>query len=111
MSEQVQKATLLCGRCGQQGEHQLVYAGRILTHTQCGNCGHVVHPHNQTDLPQEYVADLKDRLRTKPRRLARRASKHPGKFLVTLPKALLRQPSKFIREFRTVRKEEHDKDD
>ncbi len=110
MSGQVEKATLLCGSCGQVSEHVLVYAGRILTHTECENCGHVVHPMNQTELPEEYIADLKQRLRTKPRRLARRAAKHPLKFLAALPKATLRQPIKIAKELRTVHKEERDPD-
>ena len=111
MSSEVQQATLLCSNCGQSAEHRFVYAGRILTHTECENCGHVVHAENQADLPHEYVLDLKQRLRTKPRRLARRATKHPLRFLVALPNAILRQPMKLFGEFRTVRREERDKED
>jgi hypothetical protein len=110
MSSEIQRAALLCSRCRETTDHRFVYAGRILTHTECENCGHVVHARNQSDLEHEYVLDLKQRLRTKPRRLARRASKHPLKFLIALPKAILRQPVKLIGEFRTVRKEERDDD-
>jgi hypothetical protein len=111
MISEVPRATLLCSNCGRTTEHRFVYAGRILTHTECGNCGHVVHAQNQADLYHEYVLDLKQRLRTKPRRLARRASKHPLRFLVALPKAIVRQPMKLLGEFRTVRREERDEED
>jgi hypothetical protein len=111
MSDEVQRAPLLCSACGRTADHRFVYAGRLLTHTECENCGHVVHPENQADLPHEYVLDLKQRLRTKPRRLARRAFQHPLKFLAALPKAIFRQPVKLINEFRTVRKEKGDKAD
>jgi hypothetical protein len=109
MSNDVQRATLLCSDCGQSTEHRFVYAGRLLTHTECENCGHIVHPENQADLAHEYALDLKQRLRTKPRRLARRAAKHPLKFLASLPRAIVRQPLKLISEYRTVRWEERDK--
>jgi len=108
MSNESPRATLLCSQCGKSTDHRFVYAGRLLTHIECENCGHVVHPANQADLPHEYVLDLKQRLRTKPRRLARRAFQHPLKFLAALPKAILRQPVKLINEFRTIRKEEGD---
>jgi hypothetical protein len=110
MSSEVQRAAVRCSHCGQTTEHRFVYAGRILTHTECENCGHVVHAQNQSELQHEYVLDLRQRLRTKPRRLARRASKHPLRFLAALPRAILRQPAKLLGEFRTVRREEHDKD-
>jgi DNA-directed RNA polymerase subunit RPC12/RpoP len=108
MSNESQRATLLCSQCGKTTDHRFVYAGRLLTHIECENCGYVVHPENQADLSHEYVLDLKQRLRTKPRRLARRAFHHPLTFLAALPKAILRQPVKLIQEFRTVRKEERD---
>ena len=111
MSNEILRAPLLCSVCGQTAEHRFVYAGRLLTHTECENCGHIVHPANQADLPREYVLDLKQRLRTKPRRLARRAFKHPLKFLAALPRAIFRQPAKLINEYRTVRREERDKTD
>jgi hypothetical protein len=109
MSDEVLRAPLLCSQCGTTTDHRLVYAGRLLTHIECENCGHVVHSENQADLRHEYVLDLKQRLRTKPRRLARRAFQHPLKFLAALPKAIFRQPVKLINEFRTVLKEKGDK--
>lgn len=110
MSSEVQRAALLCSSCHQTTEHRFIYAGRILTHTECEGCGHVVHAQNQSELQHEYALDLKQRLRTKPRRLVRRASKHPLRFLVALPKAILRQPTKLLGEIRTVRREERDTD-
>ncbi len=110
MTSEDQRAALLCSSCQETTEHRFVYAGRILTHTECGSCGHIVHAQNQSELQHEYLLDLRQRLRTKPRRLARRASKHPVRFLAALPKAILRQPRKLLGEFRTARREEHDKD-
>lgn len=110
MTSEDQRAALQCSSCQETSEHRFVYAGRILTHTECGNCGHVVHAQNQSELQHEYLLDLKQRLRTKPRRLLRRVAKHPARFLAALPKAVLRQPMKLIGEFRTVRHEERDKD-
>jgi hypothetical protein len=108
MSSETQRATLMCSGCGQVTTHRFIYAGRLLTHTECENCGHVVHPADQGDLPREYLDDLRQRLRTKPRRMARRAAQHPLRFLAALPAAIIRQPRKLAREWRTVRREEHD---
>jgi hypothetical protein len=111
MSSETQRATLMCSGCRQLTTHRFIYAGRLLTHTECENCGHVVHPENQGDLPHEYAVDLRQRLRTKPQRMARRAAQHPLRFLANLPRAIVRQPIKLANELRTIRKEKHDKGD
>ena len=108
MSSEIPRATMLCSGCHQMTTHRFIYAGRLLTHTECENCGHVVHSAYQGDLPHEYLDDLKQRLRTKPRRMARRAARHPVTFLAALPRAIIRQPLKLAREWRTVRQEKRD---
>lgn len=102
--DETELADLLCSACGRITEHDVVYAGRLLLHTECHRCHHIVrYPHES--LPEEYLEDLKDRVRTKPRRLLRRANRHPRSFLAGLPGAVLRQPRKLIGEFRRVRRE------
>jgi hypothetical protein len=49
-----------------------------------------------------YLHDLEQRLLTKPVRLARRMVRHPVRFMVQLPGAVLRQPVKLAAELREV---------
>ena len=101
-SDETEEAVLLCSACGQSASHRLVYAGRLLMHSECENCGHVVR-YPRESVRDEYRADLTQRLRTKPRRLINRAAEHPVEFLLALPKAAFRQPVKLFKEFRTVK--------
>jgi hypothetical protein len=94
-------AHLTCSSCGQVGEHELRYAGRLLHSTRCVACGHIVR-HEQRDLYSAYLRDLEQRLVTKPRRLARRAVNDPGRFITDLPRAILRQPVKLAGELWTL---------
>lgn len=92
---------LTCVACGTEGPHELVMVGRLLHSTRCAACGDVVR-HEQRDLMATYLRDLEHRLLTKPQRMARRARREPGAFLVSLPVALLRQPGKVLAEVRTL---------
>lgn len=88
---------LTCAACGSTCEHELRYAGRLLHTTTCTECGHVVEVSARSLVPA-YLLDLERRVATKPVRLARRARREPGRFLLELPGALLRQPVKFTTE-------------
>ncbi|MFN8193167.1 MAG: hypothetical protein U0R80_02685 [Nocardioidaceae bacterium] len=92
-------ADLLCETCDEVTEHELHYAGRILESVRCTRCGSHMELSQSALLPA-YVHDLEQRVVSKPRRLAHRASRDPRAFLAGLPKAVLRQPAKFLREFR-----------
>ena len=49
-----------------------------------------------------YLRDLEHRLLTKPQRLARRAWREPAEFVLSFPRAVLRQPAKLVDELLTV---------
>ncbi|MEI2820676.1 MAG: hypothetical protein V9E81_10900 [Marmoricola sp.] len=49
-----------------------------------------------------YVHDLEQRVVSKPGRMLHRAMSDPLAYLLGLPRAVLRQPLKFWREFRAV---------
>lgn len=83
--------------------HELTYAGRILATSRCTACGHTVR-HEDGDLRSAYLHDLEQRLWSTPVRLARQATRHPVRFAVSLPAAVLRQPGKPLAELRTVLK-------
>lgn len=102
MATDSEQSELMCSVCGRDTLQLANYAGRLLTHVTCTECGTVVR-FEPGRLKDEYVADLRMRLRTKPARLLRRASKHPLTFVRALPGAILRQPAKLIREFRSVK--------
>lgn len=94
-------ADLLCETCDQVTEHELHYAGRILESVRCTRCGRHMELSQSALLPA-YVHDLEQRVASKPRRLVHRAARDPGAFLKGLPAAVLRQPLKFLREFRSL---------
>jgi hypothetical protein len=96
-----QHADLECETCGTVTEHELRYAGRLLESTRCTQCGTHTEVPGHVLLP-DYVHDLEHRVASKPRRLVRRVMHEPGPFLRGLPRAVLRQPLKFAREFREV---------
>ncbi len=91
-------ADLLCERCERVTEHELHYAGRLLESVRCTTCGHHIAM-TQRALVPAYLHDLEQRLASKPQRLYHRAVRDPRGFLTTLPRAVLRQPVKFAREF------------
>jgi hypothetical protein len=94
-------AVLTCSSCGVESDHELRYTGRLLHSTRCTGCGHVVR-HEQRELYTAYLRDLEQRLASKPMRLIRAASREPRRFIVDLPKAVLRQPGKIAAEVWTL---------
>lgn len=97
-----QLAILSCGVCGRETEHEVHYAGRILAHAKCTACG-TAFQQSAAALRKSYVKDLEHRVATKPWRLVMRILRDPGYLFGGLPKALKRQPRKFIDEARELR--------
>ncbi len=97
----VENAELRCESCGEVADHELRYAGRLLESTRCTNCGHHIEL-TQRSLVPAYLRDLEQRVSTKPRRMLRRAARDPLGYARELPRAVLRQPAKFLREFREL---------
>jgi DNA-directed RNA polymerase subunit RPC12/RpoP len=93
----VEFSELTCERCDLVTEHELHYAGRLLESVRCTRCGHRVMLSHQALLPA-YLHDLEHRVVSKPHRMYRRAARDPLGFLVGLPRAVFRQPTKFARE-------------
>lgn len=93
--------TLRCGQCGRETPHELHYAGRLLALTECGVCGFTIR-HSGSDMKSSYVADLGQRLATKPRRMLRRFARHPLRFASGLPASVLAKPRGIIDEWQTV---------
>lgn len=104
MNREVERTELLCSVCGRETIQDITYAGRLMTHARCSYCGTVVH-FGRPSLHDDYLQDLRQRLQSKPRRLLHRATKHPLRFLRSLPAAIVRQPAKLFGEFRTVHDE------
>lgn len=94
----VEHATLLCEGCRQESSHRLAYAGRLLVVTECLSCGHAV----QRDVRCRYLADLRQRVLTKPGRMLRRLRRHPVGFATSLPRTTVRKPWELIEEVRLV---------
>lgn len=91
-------AELRCERCRRVTDHELRYAGRLLEFVRCTVCGSQVELSQRALLPA-YVADLEQRVASKPERMLRRAARDPIVFFLHLPRAVARQPAKFLREF------------
>lgn len=97
----VEYADFPCTACGETVEHELRYAGRLLESTRCCNCDHVVELEQWVLLPA-YLHDLEQRVVSKPARLMHRANTDRLGFLLSLPRAVARQPLKIAREVWTV---------
>ena len=91
-------AVFHCESCDQDTLHDLHYAGRLLDSTRCTRCGREIKVAQRALLPA-YVQDLEQRIASKPRRMLRRARRDPVGYALLLPRAVLRQPGKFLREF------------
>lgn len=92
---------LRCDVCRQESEHDLTYAGNLLVSCRCRRC-RTEYRAAGPDFTHEYLADLKSRILSKPSRMWRRLRSDPSQFLSTLPRAIVRQPPKFLDEWRTV---------
>lgn len=94
-------AELHCETCDRVTEHTLHYTGRLLESVRCTVCGaHLDVP--PRDMLPSYLADLEQRVVSKPARLWRRAGEDPRGFLRTLPGAIARQPVKLLRELGSI---------
>lgn len=91
-------AVLLCQNCGEETDHCLAYAGRLLVVTECRHCGHTI----ERDVRGRYLADLRQRVSTKPIRMLRRFVRHPLGFAGSLPRTTVRKPSELLDEVRLV---------
>lgn len=92
------RTELRCVRCGVPTEHELAYAGRLLVTTRCTRCGERI----ARDVRRRYLADLGGRIRSKPRRIARRLRRHPVGFTATLPRTAALKPFRVLGEVRLV---------
>jgi hypothetical protein len=84
----VERAGLLCRKCGEEAAHELTYAGNLLASTTCCNCGHTSH----RDVSKQYMKDLERRVRAKPRRMLRRFRRHPVAYSVYVVRQLATKP-------------------
>lgn len=94
----IEHAVLHCECCVDETLHDLHYAGRLLDSILCTRCGRVIELSQRALLPA-YLQDLEQRIVSKPRRMLHRARHDPVGYALVLPKAVLAQPAKFLREF------------
>ena len=97
----VEQAELRCEVRDRLTDHELHYTGRLLDSVRCTRCGTHVELSSRALIPA-YAMDLEHRLASKPRRMLRRIARDPAGYLRQLPGAVLRQPVKFLREFRDL---------
>lgn len=97
----IELAELHCETCDQVTDHELHYTGRLLESARCTVCGtHLDVP--ARDMLPSYLADLEQRIVSKPRRMVRRAGQDPRGFLRALPRGIARQPAKIVAELRSI---------
>ena len=94
-------AELHCETCDRVTEHELQYTGRLLDRSGARSAEHTSTSPAQQMLPS-YLADLEQRVASKPARMLRRAVKDPTGFAKGLPGAVARQPAKIVRELRSI---------
>lgn len=97
----VEFADLHCEQCDRVTEHELHYTGRLLELARCTVCSaHLDVP--PRDLLPAYLADLEQRVASKPLRMARRARRDPVGFARQLPASIARQPRKIAGEVLSI---------
>lgn len=94
----VQESFLRCTSCGQDAGHEVVYAGRFVTQIECSHCG----ARTSLDVSEDYLPDLRERISSKPRRLASVFRDHPVSATTSMPGRLLSKPLRMLEELRTV---------
>lgn len=100
-----QFVVLQCSICSREVEHEVHYAGRILSHAKCTACGTVIRQSTH-ELRKSYIKDLEHRVATKPWRVVKRILSDPMYLFTGLPKAIRKQPKKFIDEAKELKKPE-----
>ncbi|WP_058234492.1 hypothetical protein [Devriesea agamarum] len=94
----IEESFLRCTVCDRVADHVVIYAGRLVTEIKCTGCGAIT----RLDVSEEYLPDLGDRIRTKPRRLWRRLRRDPGELATSLPRRTLSKPWRMVGEFWAV---------
>jgi hypothetical protein len=94
----VENAGLECSRCGTETAHDLAYAGRLLVKITCTRCGKTI----ERDLRAEYLADLSQRVATKPKRMLKRFCRNPLGFAGSLPKTVPAKPIELLSDVKLV---------
>lgn len=94
----VEESFLRCTVCDREAEHEVVYAGRFVTQIVCTHCGAVT----RLDVSENYLPDLRDRISSKPRRVASRFRDHPVSSATSLPGRLLSKPRRMADEVAAV---------
>ncbi|NIH79698.1 hypothetical protein [Amycolatopsis viridis] len=94
----VQHTELTCARCGTDTPHDVVYAGRLLVQVTCTACGKTL----ERDVRADYLADLRRRVASKPKRMLRRLRKNPLRFAGSLPKTVPAKPLELLSEIVVV---------
>ncbi|MGW3963579.1 hypothetical protein ACWED2_27440 [Amycolatopsis sp. NPDC005003] len=94
----IENAALECSRCGTETAHDLAYAGRLLVKITCTRCGKTI----ERDRRAEYLADLGQRVATKPKRMVKRFRRHPLGFVGSLPKTLAAKPKDLLTDISLV---------
>lgn len=96
----VQESFLRCTVCDRESEHEVVYAGRFVTEIVCTACGAVT----RLDVSDAYLPDLRDRISSKPRRMASLFRDHPVASATTMPGRMLSKPLRMLDEVRAVQR-------
>jgi hypothetical protein len=94
----IEYTKLICANCREETRHELLYAGRLLVVTRCTHCGNGI----ERDVRRRYLADLRQRVTSKPVRMLRRFRKHPVGFTSSLPRTTARKPLELLEEVRLV---------
>jgi hypothetical protein len=96
-----ERAELNCEQCDRNTEHELHYTGRLLESVRCTVCGAHLDVPAREMLPS-YLADLEQRVASKPARMVRRAGQDPIGFARQLPRSIVRQPAKLLDELWSI---------
>ncbi|MGQ4507235.1 hypothetical protein ACUH9O_07890 [Dermabacteraceae bacterium P13103] len=94
MNAPLHQSHLRCINCSLPSEHVVVYVGRIVSEVQCTNCG----ARTRLDVREEYLPDLGERIKSKPKRVWRRLLASPLALMRSLPGHLLTKPLRMLRE-------------
>jgi hypothetical protein len=92
---------LTCSRCGLESLHRVSYVGPILMEVACASCG-LITRNTHDEIYHAYLHELESRVRSKPRRVLRAATRSPREFTLHLPYSLLTKPYRLGEELASL---------
>ena len=96
------KADLYCLNCNKDTLHEVTYMGDSIEKIICMECETTLEI-DEKIIVSTYVAEIFNRVRTKPERMSKESKADLSKFLRSIPFRVVTKPYRMIKEYKTVK--------